>query len=783
MTALWAYLAVDAVLLLSSLFLPPLVSWALRVVVIALGVVALAVGVRWQRPRVRVGWWLLIGGYAIFAAGDVAAIVRFVAAGEVSADGSWLPAAPSVVSFPLVIAGLALLARLGGPAEAGDTVDALAIALATFLVLFALVIHPVLVGGWAAVAAAIVFPLGSLLILAMIVRVVFSIGVPTVSVGLVLLAACWHFVVATSVQLSALSTTGLLPRLEVGSLQVASPMLWPIVFVLLGAAGLHPSLGRVRYRPARRYGTLSKRRMVLAAVLVVVVPIAWWFEIQGAARGRYSVVSFTVPIVLSTVLLVLLVARLGLIARLAQRRTAEVAQRSDQLAAAVREQDVLQRQLRYRAMHDPLTGLSNRIMLAERLEWTLTRPAGSRQHTLAIMDLDRFKDVNDSVGHPTGDEVLVEASHRLLEALPKGGTLARLGGDEFAALLEDMPPQEAMAWAEGVRRSLRNPYRVADQDFFLSASIGLLTTDPAGPVPTPSEALRDADLALYAAKAAGKNRVMTFRPEQRAAQLDHTRLSTGLGRALANNDELTVHYQPIVNLTTHRIVTVEALLRWTPHGQPPIPPSEFIPVAEDTGMIRRIGSWVLRQACRDARSWYYEHGIAVAVNVSVRQLDDPGFTELVFDALRDNGLPGQALIIEITESGLMATSTTSQAMAQLDRLRTHKVRIAIDDFGTGYSSLAYVARLPVDIVKIDSSFLQGPAHAGIDSPDWAFIRAIFELVDTLHLQTVAEGVETLEQAEELRRLRHPLAQGYLFGRAMSPEMLDQTLSHSDGALG
>jgi EAL domain-containing protein (putative c-di-GMP-specific phosphodiesterase class I) len=227
---------------------------------------------------------------------------------------------------------------------------------------------------------------------------------------------------------------------------------------------------------------------------------------------------------------------------------------------------------------------------------------------------------------------------------------------------------------------------------------------------------------------------------------------------------------------------VEALLRWTPHGQPPIPPAEFIPVAEDTGLIGPIGSWVLRQACRDVRPWYHEHGIAVAVNVSVRQLDDPGFTDLVFEALRDNGLPGQALIIEITESGLMATSTGSQAMAQLDQLRAHNVRIAIDDFGTGYSSLAYVARLPVDIVKIDSSFLQGPAQAGVDSPDWAFTRAIFELVDTLHLQAVAEGVETLEQAAAMRRLGHPLAQGYLFGRATASEILDEMLSTSDVAV-
>jgi diguanylate cyclase (GGDEF)-like protein len=758
-----------------------LASWAVLVAVVALGVVALAVGVRWQRPDVRVGWWLVICASGVFAAGEVAAIARFAATDVVPA-GDWLPALlPTTVGFPLLVGGLALLARLGGPPDPADTLDALAIALATFLVLFAFVIHPVLEGGWAPVVAAIIIPLGVLLMLAMSVSVVFSIGIPTVSVGLLLLAQCCHFVAAASVLVSALRSTGLKPSLAIGSLLVYSPVLWTTSFVLLGAAGLHPSLRRTRYRPGRRQGPLSNRRMVLAVVLVIVVPIAWWFEIRGAAQGRYSVVSFTVPVVLSAVLLVVLVARLGLIARLAQGRAAEVAQRSDQLAAAVREQDVLQRQLRYRAMHDPLTGLSNRVVLAERLEWTLTRPAGAGQHTLALMDLDRFKDVNDSLGHPTGDEVLVEASHRLLEAIPRGGTLARLGSDEFAALLEDTPPQDATAWAERVRQSLGRPYRVAGHEFPLSTSIGLLTTDPTGPSPTPSEALRDADLALHAAKAAGKNRVVTFRPELRAAQLDYTRLSTGLRRALADN-ELAVHYQPIVNLATHRIVMVEALLRWTPHGQPPVPPSDFIPVAEDTGQIGPIGGWVLRQACLDVRSWYHDRGTSVAVNVSARQLDDPGFTDMVIETLRDNGLPGRALILEITESGLMATSTANQAMAQLDRLRTHDIRIAIDDFGTGYSSLAYVARLPVDIVKIDSSFLRGLAQAGIDSPDWSFSRAIFELVETLNLQTVAEGVETLEQAEALRRLQHPLAQGYLFGRPMPPEMLDQVLSHSDGAL-
>ena len=249
MAALWTYLAVDALLLLSTLFLPPLASWAVRVAVVALGAVALAVGVRWQRPHVRVGWWLIVCFSAVNAAADVAAIVRFAATGVVS-TGVWLPALVPAVSYPLLIAGLALLARLSGPADAADTLDALMIALATFLVLFALVIHPVLIVGWAAVVAAIIFPLSLLLMLAMLVKVVFSIGVPTISVGVLLLAQICHFAAATSVIVSELTSTGLGHNLGIGSLEVSSPALWTASYVLLGAAGLHPSLGRIRYWPA-----------------------------------------------------------------------------------------------------------------------------------------------------------------------------------------------------------------------------------------------------------------------------------------------------------------------------------------------------------------------------------------------------------------------------------------------------------------------------------------------------------------------------------------------------
>jgi diguanylate cyclase (GGDEF)-like protein len=792
---LWGYLSIDAALLVGAAVLPWPTSWLALVAMTVLGPVALGVGVYRQRPDVPVGWWLVVTG-SVFVATLGVTDNLILGHGPFGPPPISFPTVLLALSFPLLIAGLALLARMGGRLEPADTVDASVVALAAFLVVFAVVIHPMLGGGWS-LAGAIIAVLGALLIFVMAIRVVLAVGVPSVSLGLVLTALCAFGVGGVSFTLPALTTTGLrhalaagvFPTITVGSHHITSPVLplFVIYSVLLGAAGLHPSLCRTCKHLTLQRDSLSARRLVLAAVVAVVVTVVWWFEVRNAARYNYSVIGFTIPVVLSAMLLILLVARLGLVARLAQGRAAELAERStqlarrsDELAEALREQDGLQRQLRYRSMHDPLTGLSNRIVLTERMEWALNRPTGSRQHTLAVMDLDRFKDVNDTLGHPTGDEVIIEASRRLLETVPRGGTLARLGGDEFAVLLEDTPEDAAVSWAEEVRQSLRHPYHVADRDFFLTTSVGLLTTDPSERLPTPAEALRDADLALYAAKAMGKNRVVMFRPELREVQLDQTRLSTGLRHALSHN-ELAVEYQPIVDLATSRIVTVEALLRWTPNGQPTIPPDEFIPVAEDTDLIGPIGSWVMRRACADGRPWFNRHGISVAVNVSARQLDDPSFADTVLDALRDNDLPGHALIIEITESSLMATYTAHGSIDQLERLRRNNVRIAIDDFGTGYSSLSYVSRLPVDVVKIDSSFIQTPQHSGAGTPDWAFIRAILNVVDTLHLQIVVEGIETVEQAEALRTLRYPfaLAQGYLFARPMPPELLGETLSDSD----
>jgi EAL domain-containing protein (putative c-di-GMP-specific phosphodiesterase class I) len=253
-------------------------------------------------------------------------------------------------------------------------------------------------------------------------------------------------------------------------------------------------------------------------------------------------------------------------------------------------------------------------------------------------------------------------------------------------------------------------------------------------------------------------------------------MTTELRHAVSQED-LFLHYQPIVALQDGRVVGVEALARWRPRGEEMVPPSEFIPVAEQAGLIVDIGTWVLRQACRDASAWYLEHGLSVGVNVSGRQLDDPAFADLVVDTLADAGLPGSALVLELTESTLIENTADPTVRSQLDRLRDLGVQVAIDDFGTGYSSLSYITRLPVDLVKIDSSFTPSAVGSTVQHQPWNVVRAILQLISTLKLAAVAEGIETREQAEVLRQLKCAHGQGYYFSPPVPAEGIDDMLRH------
>jgi EAL domain-containing protein (putative c-di-GMP-specific phosphodiesterase class I) len=337
----------------------------------------------------------------------------------------------------------------------------------------------------------------------------------------------------------------------------------------------------------------------------------------------------------------------------------------------------------------------------------------------------------------------------------------RLGGDEFGVLVENATPGDARRIAEAIVQAVRNPFVVSGQELLISASVGLVITPAGERPPSAAEGLRDVDQALYAAKASGRNRVSEFNPRLLDERLHLARMTTELRQAVSRK-ELTVHYQPIVALDSGRVVGVEALVRWPLASGLMVPPAEFIPVAEQAGLISDIGAWVLRRACRDGMHWYLDHGITIAVNVSGRQVDDPGFADLVLDTLADTGLPGPALILELTESSLIENTADPRVRAELARLRAHGVRVAIDDFGTGYSSLSYITRLPVDLVKMDSSFTPSAAGTDAQHQPWTVVRAILQLMASLKLAAVAEGIETRDQADVLRQLKCAYGQGYYF---------------------
>ncbi|MBB5968223.1 diguanylate cyclase (GGDEF)-like protein [Planomonospora venezuelensis] len=422
-----------------------------------------------------------------------------------------------------------------------------------------------------------------------------------------------------------------------------------------------------------------------------------------------------------------------------------------------------------------MTGLGNRTLLGETLQGAIAehtahpdRPAPA----LLLLDLDAFKDVNDTYGHPVGDELLTVVARRLRALTTESQTLARLSGDEFALLLPAADLGSATTMAEQVLAAIRAPYPLDGRELYVTGSVGVLAGNE---LATATDALRDADLALYAAKAAGKNRITLFDHTLRAERLHHAEIAAGLRQALAR-DELTLNYQPVVDLTTGAIHAVEALLRWTPTDGRPVPPDVFIPVAEDTGLIVDIGRWALERACADAKRWHHRHGIAVTVNVSGRQLRERTFRDTVLEVLTRSQLPRNALTLEVTESMLLATTPdeTQRITDVLADLRAHGVRIALDDFGTGYSSLSYLRTLPVDILKIDRSFT-APLTNTDHRQARAFTKAIVELAASLELRTVVEGVESREQAGVLQQMGCPLAQGYLFSPPATATQIDDLL--------
>ncbi|HYZ47203.1 MAG TPA: EAL domain-containing protein, partial [Actinomycetota bacterium] len=448
----------------------------------------------------------------------------------------------------------------------------------------------------------------------------------------------------------------------------------------------------------------------------------------------------------------------------------------------VSERKAFEDQLTHQAFHDPLTNLANRALFADRVQHALARQARESSSLAVIfVDLDDFKIINDSLGHGPGDLVLAEVASRMSVCMRPMDTLARFGGDEFAVLLEDVgEPRDVAEVAERILKSLEAPFVLGDEEVFVNASMGVTIVRGEEALTIGADDLmRNADVAMYMAKREGKGHYRVFEPEMHEGVLERLQLKGDLQRAIENG-ELELYYQPVVDLASGHIGGVEALVRWNHPARGLVPPLDFIPLAEETGLIVPLGKWVLHEACKHAVELQEAHPhdppLGMSVNLSVRQLQHQQLIDHVGEALRSSRLAPEHLTLEITESMLM--SDAELAIVKLTELKQLGVRLAVDDFGTGYSSLSYLSQFPVDILKIDRAFVDPVAQGAEES---ALAAAIVKLGEALHLTTVAEGIESLDQRQRLVQLGCDVGQGFFFAKPMDIASMHRLLGDAISA--
>lgn len=470
-----------------------------------------------------------------------------------------------------------------------------------------------------------------------------------------------------------------------------------------------------------------------------------------------------------------------------QQQAVALEQANRGLQAEVEERRKVQDRLAYDALHDALTGLPNRLLFLDRLAQAgrMKKRDPNYQFAVLFLDLDSFKVVNDSLGHVTGDMLLVQIARTLLRSVREADTVARLGGDEFVILLEDLASSADAAFAaERLQAELSAPVELEDTRVFISVSIGIV--HDVEEYNRPEDILRDADLAMYQAKARGKARYEIFHQGMRASVVSRMALENDMRKALEDR-EFLLHYQPILSLPDQKLVGFEALVRWLHPQRGLLPPSEFIPVAEETGLILPLGKWILYEACTQARQWELrdpqDPAMRVSVNISGKQLKQPDFVELITQVLKDTQLTPSRLSLEVTESVCLDTlDSIARTLTELDTLG---VETQIDDFGTGYSALSYLQRLPVHSIKIDRSFIHsissdpdeksnGGKGSAAHTPD--IVRAIFSMINHLGIKAVAEGIETQVQLDELTRLQCAYVQGFLLAKPMDHARVDDWMA-------
>jgi diguanylate cyclase (GGDEF)-like protein/PAS domain S-box-containing protein len=452
-----------------------------------------------------------------------------------------------------------------------------------------------------------------------------------------------------------------------------------------------------------------------------------------------------------------------------------IATRIDCIVYDITERKRAEEQLVHDALHDALTGLPNRTLFMDRVEIALHHAQRRTDYSFAVLfiDLDRFKIINDSLGHLVGDKLLIAIADILKRCVRSIDSVARLGGDEFTILLDDIKDaSDAITIADRIQAKMASSFDLDGHSVFTSASIGIALNFAAN-YDNGTDLLRDADIAMYRAKDNGKARYEVFEYKMYAQTLKLSKLENDLRQAI-ERQEFLLHYQPIVELTTGKLTGLEALLRWQHSERGLVAPMEFIPVAEDTGLIVPIGEWVLREACRQVRAWQLQFLISetfkISVNITSKQLKCSNFIEIIDQILTETGLDGSFLRLEITESTLM--DGTTEAIAKLEQIRARKIHLSIDDFGTGYSSLSYLHRFPINTLKIDRSFV---SFMNSDTENIEIANTIIMLAHSLGMDTIAEGIETLEQCDRLKALGCELGQGYLFDKPLERQAAEVLL--------
>ena len=686
---------------------------------------AILVAVRLHRPERPAMWYWFAAGQIVFVIGDLTySYYLFVLEQEPYpslADVFYL------ASYPMLVAGLLLLLR-SRRSTAGDLIDAAIVATGLGLVFWVFVLHPVAVEAAASDlerATSTAYPAADVLILALLSRLFTDAGARTMSVRLLGAAA--------ALMLAADTAFSLIPLyFEDASTHPTDPM-FLLSYVVWAAAALHPSMAATTGHAAT--SRLGRGRLALFGVCALLAPLMLFVPSVGDDPVD------RVSVAIGAVVLFLLV-----LARMAGFM-AEVNRQSGALRRA--------------ALQDALTGLASRQRLEQDLREAIT---DGRRPQIALLGLNGFKNVNDELGRPVGDRVLQALGARLAAAAPAGALVARMGGDEFALLLTDAGADDIRAVAASLAGALAAPVAAGGHELYVGIAIGLAGGSGVDPV----EVLRQAEAAMYAAKHTGEP-VRRWSPvlDERAGA--HVRLGAEI-RAALDTGQFRVVYQPIVELPSGRVAAVEALVRWEHPERGMVSPAEFVPVAERNGLIVELGEWILRTACQRLATWRHTLGDAapdrVSVNVSARQLARPHFAATVERALADSGLPPSCLAVEVTET---AVFEGGQAVAALHELRGLGVRIALDDFGTGHSSLGLLQTVPVDILKVDKSFVDNITGEGRHT---VIAEALIQVSRGLGLVAVAEGVETAAQAAALHRLGYRLLQGYHFGRPVADPDFD-----------